>query len=116
MDTLTFDLLPKAVTQLCTDMADIKRYLFEESQKPVPEKDQWFDLNGLVAYDPEKRSKPTFYGYIHEKSIPFHKNSKKITFLKSEIDIWLKSGRRQTISESRDEAKQFLTNRKGAKV
>ena len=79
------------------------------------ESDRWLDLNELIAYDPEKRSKPTFYGYVHEKSVPFHKRGKKITFLKSEIDIWLKSGRKQTKSEIEAEDGQYLTNKKSRK-
>jgi len=34
-------------------------------------------------------------------------------FLKSEIDNWLKEGRRKTAAEIRAEAQQFVTNRKG---
>lgn len=113
METLTFDLLPKAVTQLCEDMADVKRYLLEQSNDSQPSPDRWFDLNELVSYDPEKRSKPTFYGYVHERTIPFHKRGKKIIFLKSEIDFWLKQGRKKTLSESAAEADQYLSKKKG---
>lgn len=116
METLTFDQLPNAVNQLFNKLENIERLLSEKNQNPEPEKDRWFDLNGLVEYDPEGRSKPTFYGYIHRNSIPFHKNSKKITFLKSEIDNWLKSGRRKTHDESAAEADLYLAKRKGAKA
>ncbi|MFC2080372.1 helix-turn-helix domain-containing protein, partial [Bacteroidota bacterium] len=63
----------------------------------------------------EKRSKATFYGYIHNRSIPFHKRSKKLVFLKSEIDDWLKAGRRKTRSEIESEAGQNLNIRRAAK-
>lgn len=85
---------------------DIKHKGSKESLKEI--NDQWFDLNELVEYDPEKRTKPTFYGYIHRGEIPYHKRGKKLTFLKSEIDEWLKSGRRKTNSEIEDEAESYL--------
>jgi hypothetical protein len=70
------------------------------------------DLNELVAYDPEKRTKNTFYGYIHKKTIPYHKRNKKVLFLKSEIDHWLKQGRRKTDAELDEEVqKYFYTNK-----
>ncbi|MDR1342763.1 MAG: helix-turn-helix domain-containing protein [Prevotellaceae bacterium] len=32
----------------------------------------------------------------YQRSIPYHKKGKKLMFLKSEIDNWLKEGRRKT--------------------
>jgi predicted DNA-binding transcriptional regulator AlpA len=76
------------------------------------ETDRWFDLSELVAYDPEKRTKPTFYGYISTASIPYHKRGKKLIFLKSEIDTWLRQGRKKTLAETANQAETFLLNKK----
>ena len=86
-----------------------------QEQVKQPETDRFLDLNDLVRYDPEKRSKPTFYGYIHNRAIPFHKRGKKVTFLKSEIDSWLKEGRRKTRSEIEAGAIQNLIIRRDEK-
>ena len=86
-----------------------------QEQVRQPEPDRFMDLNELVQYDPEKRSKPTFYGYIHDRTIPFHKRGKKVTFLKSEIDSWLKEGRRKTRSEIEADAGQNLKIRRAKK-
>ena len=112
MTEITFEKLPEAVSQIDKRLENIERLLLEKSNNNQPLPDCWFDLNELVTYDPEKRSKPTFYGYVHERAIPFHKRGKKITFLKSEIDAWLKQGRKQTNSEVETEAQQYLLNRK----
>lgn len=93
---ISFDQLPKAVNQINKQLQRIESLLLNKKEEP---KDQWFDLNDLVDYDPEKRTKATFYGYIHKREIPFHKRGKKLTFLKSEIDEWLKSHRKQTLEE-----------------
>jgi len=36
-----------------------------------------------------KLAKPTIYGLIHKKKIPFHKSGKKVLFKKSELNDWL---------------------------
>ncbi len=115
MNKLNFEDLPDAVTRLTQEISDLKR-LFQLQVKEVqPESNKWLDLEGLVQYDPEKRSKATFYGYVHRRSIPFHKRSKKLLFLKSEIDQWLKEGRKQTLSEIELDAGQHLKIRRATK-
>ena len=104
---LQFNDLPKAISQILEKVDCLERLLLLMS-KEVPQTDRWLDLNELVQYDPEKRTKPTFYGYIHRMEIPFHKRGKKLIFLKSEIDNWLKHGRRKTISEIGQEANTYI--------
>lgn len=116
MEQITFNTLPEAVAQLHRKLTHIENLLFQQSQSSKISEDRWFDLDQLMAYDPEKRSKPTFYRYVQEKIIPFHKKGKKLTFLKSEIDLWLKEGRRKTIEEIESEAIDFLiSNKKGGR-
>jgi excisionase family DNA binding protein len=76
--------------------------------------DHWFDLNELCEYIPDKPSKQTVYGWVHAGIIPYHKGGKKLRFLKSEIDNWLKQGRRKTVNEIASEAETYL-NKKGGK-
>jgi len=82
--------------------------------RPTETPDQWFDLNELVKYDPEKRTKPTFYGYIHKGIIPYHKRGKKLIFLKSEIDNWLRQGRKKTNAEIEANAENYLIKKGGS--
>jgi hypothetical protein len=60
--------------------------------------DDWFNLNKLIEYLPSHPKPQTIYDWVHKKIIPYHKSpdTKMLTFLKSEIDDWLKSGRRKT--------------------
>jgi excisionase family DNA binding protein len=83
------------------------------SEHPA-EIERWFDLNELCTYIPDKPSKPTVYGWVNAGSIPVHKGGKKLRFLKSEIDSWLKQGRRKTLAEITSEAEANL-KRKGGK-
>jgi len=108
---ISFDHLPQAVFQLHEKLNNIERLLLEKSNTAQPEPDRWFDLNELVAYDPEKRSKATFYGYTAKSEIPFQRNKKKLLFLKSEIDLWLKKGRNKTMDEISLKADTYLAKR-----
>ncbi len=72
----------------------------------------WFDFHELCNYLPDKLAEPTVYGKLANGEIPGHKKGKKWFFLKSEIDNYLTTGRRKTVSEIQDEADVFLANKK----
>lgn len=109
---ITFEQLPKAFTQLFYKLENIEKLLLSSNNSHQTENDQWFDLKGLCEYLPDKPVKPTVYGWVHLSIIPYHKRGKKLFFLKSEIDNWLKEGRKKTIAEIAREADNYLSNRK----
>lgn len=108
---LTFDQLPTAVSGLYTKLENIERLLQLKSE-PQQQTDQWLDLMELCNYLPEKPARPTVYGWVHNSVIPHHKRAKKLFFLKSEIDTWLKTGRKKTIAEMANEADKYLETRR----
>jgi hypothetical protein len=61
--------------------------------------DVWFNIAQLCNYLPEQPAKATVYGWVSKKFIPFHKKSKALFFLKSEVDVWLKDGLHKSTSE-----------------
>ena len=91
----------------------IKKVLSTQQTEQPNETDRWFDLNELCIYHPDKHSKPTVYGWVNASTIPVHKGSKKLRFLKSEIDNWLRQGRKKTLAETASEAEQYLKTKKG---
>ena len=72
--------------------------------------DQWFDLNGLIDYLPSKPKPQTIYEWVHKKIIPYYKcpQTKALQFLRSEIDHWLKQGRRKTQAEKALTAEKYI--------
>ena len=110
---LTLESLPKAFTHLTKEVSEIKRLLLEKSNEQQPEADCWFNLNELCQYHSDKPTKPTVYGWVNAGTIPVHKGGKKLRFLKSEIDSWLKQGRKKTLAETASEAEQYCKNKKG---
>lgn len=113
MKNLTFDQLPKAVTMLTKEVSELKSLLLEkQEQTSTVRPEHWFDLNDLIKYDPEKRTKPTWYSKISRGEVPYHKRGKKVYFLKSEIDEWLKAGKRKSNAEIEAEAEAYLSGNK----
>jgi len=110
---LSFNDVPKAVAHLINKVERIETFLIAK-QPQTQEGDHWLNLDDLCKYHPDHPAKPTVYGWIGQRSIPYHKKGKKLMFLKSEIDSWLKEGRRKTAAEIQAEAAQFITaNKKG---
>jgi predicted DNA-binding transcriptional regulator AlpA len=54
-------------------------------------------------------AKPTVYGLVHQNKIPYHKKSKRLYFLKSEILDWIKSGKQESKSELEIRANDYLS-------
>jgi excisionase family DNA binding protein len=112
IEKLSFEQLPQAVETLLGKVEKIETLLTAQ-QPQAAEADRWLNLEDLCRYHPDHPAKPTVYAWIGQRSIPYHKKGKKLMFLKSEIDSWLKEGRRKTAAEIQVEAEQFVTSRKG---
>ena len=110
---LTFNDLPEAVNRLTNEVSELKRlFIQRQAEPPTEQAEQWLDLNDLIQYDPEKRTKPTWYSKISKGEVPYHKRGKKVYFLKSEIDAWLKAGKCKSNAEIEQEAEAYLLNNK----
>lgn len=96
MDTITFDNLPEAVTRLHYQLNELKELILNQNK---PQSDRWFDLLELCKYLPDKPAKATVYTWVRERRIPYHKKGKKLAFLQSEIDEWIKQGKQNTVLE-----------------
>jgi len=58
---------------------------------------------------------PTLYGLVSNGSIPYMKKGKKLYFSKLELTDWIKSGRRKTSAEKKDEINALLIKTKKSK-
>lgn len=89
-------------------LSNIELLLTNLNQQPAPqpEPDRWMTVEELREYLPEHPQVQTIYTGCAVKRIPFNKQGKRLYFLKSEIDAWLKSGRRKTFAEIQADAKQ----------
>ena len=108
---LTFEQVPAAMTHIFNKLDAIEK-LLHTSSGSQQDSDIWFNLKELCEYLPDKPKEQTVYGWTHRGIIPFHKDLKKCRFLKSEIDLWLKSGRRKTQTEIAAEASLYIERKR----
>lgn len=90
----------------------IKKVLSTQQAEQQTDPDRWLDLNEFCNYHPDKPSKATAYSWVSAGIAPVHKSGKKLRFLKSEIDLWLKEGRKKTSKEIEQEAEIFIKKRR----
>jgi excisionase family DNA binding protein len=112
MEPITFEKLPEAVNQLLTKVDNIERLLSDKTREPAPDPDRWFDLSEFCEYHPDRPARATVYQWVSERRVPFHKNGKKLRFLKSEIDAWLKENKKSILQESVNEVDRYLIKKR----
>lgn len=119
----TFDTLPENFDILCgkvehliglvTEHIDADRKAEEAARQAAEVPEVWFEIDDLCKYLPDKPTKATVYSWVGHRCIPYHKKTKKLTFLKKEIDEWLAKGRHRTADELGEEAALKYAYRKG---
>ena len=78
--------MPQALNYLISKVESLEEMVNELSvQKDVHEQPEWMNIDDLRQYLPSHPAKQTIYGWVNDKVIPYYKNSKKLTFKKSEI-------------------------------
>lgn len=111
---ITHDNLPLAMSMLFGKISRLEQ-LLEQPTGLAPETDCWYDIDGLCGYLPGNPAKATIYSKVHNRGIPHKKVGKRLMFLKSEIDIWLKGHTRKTTAQIESDAVAFIESTKGAK-
>lgn len=71
------------------------------------------NIEELRKYLPSHPAKQTVYGWVNQKKIPYYKgkNGKQLSFLKSEIDEWMKDGSHKSLDDLQREAVAFVTRK-----
>lgn len=110
LESLTFEQLPLAVSLLIDEVKGLKTILLTADTKDEPT-DRWFNLQELCEYLPDHPARQTVYGWVSQHLIPYHKKGKKLQFLQSEIDAWLKSDEHKTTAQLQAEAQQFINSK-----
>ena len=100
--------MPQALNYLISKVESLEEMVNELSvQKDVHEQPEWMNIDDLRQYLPSHPAK-----WVNDKVIPYYKNSKKLTFKKSEIDEWLHQGRRKSTEDLEREASEFVNSKK----
>lgn len=112
-DKLSFNDMPEAMAYLINKVEKLEALLSNNARSEnATESDKWFDIQELCSYLPDRPARQTVYGWIGQRLIPYHKKGKKLQFLKSEIDSWLKADKRRTVEELKSEALEAFNAKK----
>jgi len=111
---ITFNELPEIINKIYTKVDRIEQLLsnYENNQA---ESDKWFNLEEFCKYHPSKPSLATVYRLVRLDKISYHKQGRRLIFLKSDIDAQIQAGRKKTLAETEAEADQYLIKPKGSK-
>jgi len=105
-DTLTFDQLPQAVTQIQEKLDNIEQLLLQRKEQS-PEQEELMPITQAAAF--LDLAVPTVYSKVCRKEIPVNKRGKRLYFYRSELTEWIKAGRKKTADEIGEDALQHLT-------
>lgn len=110
METLSFEQLPQAVSQLTRKLESIERLLLSSSDKQSEKPDQLLTIEEAAEF--LHLTKPTLYSKVSKAEIPFMKRSKRLYFSRIELMEYVKGGKQRTVEGVQD-ASEFLINKKG---
>ncbi|HEY4325489.1 MAG TPA: helix-turn-helix domain-containing protein [Mucilaginibacter sp.] len=108
METLTFDQLPKAVSLLLEKVSHLEELLLanENNSKRI---EQSIDVNQAARF--LNMAVQTLYGKVSRKEVPVNKQGKHLHFYISELEEWLRKGRKRTFTEIK-ESMELSTKRR----
>ena len=104
--------MPEAMAYLINKVEKLETLLRTTKSDNTTVTDKWFNIQELCTYLPDRPARQTVYGWIGQRLIPYHKKGKKLQFLKSEIDKWLKADKRKTVDELQAEAVEAFNDKK----
>jgi excisionase family DNA binding protein len=107
---ITFENLPKAVSQLYNKLESIEQLLLSKDTEPQQEADQLLTIN--QAAELLKLSVPTIYGLVSRSAIPVSKPGKRLYFSKKDLLSWIKEGRKKTKDEIEAEAQSYINKKR----
>jgi excisionase family DNA binding protein len=107
MENITFEGLPQAVAQLHERLSSIEGLLrqahFREEAEQVLSVSQAARFLNL--------SVSTLYGKSSRREVPVSKRGKRLYFRRSELEEWIREGRRKTMDELRDQVPERIGRR-----
>jgi predicted DNA-binding transcriptional regulator AlpA len=110
----TLEEMPKALNFLIKKVDNLQETVNTLRHKQqASESPRWMNIDELCAYHPSHPKKQTVYEWVSKKTIPYHKMTKGLMFLQSEIDEWLKRGAQKSEEDLMREAREFVLSKKG---
>ncbi len=113
----SFEEMPGALNYLIKKVDSLQETVNTLRHKQqASESPRWMNIDELRDYLPSHPKKQTVYEWVSKKTIPYHKNTKELMFLQSEIDEWLKRGAQKSEEDLDREAREFVLSKKGKQI
>jgi excisionase family DNA binding protein len=114
MTAINFNNLPEAVGQLQESQSRIEKLLVKMSENLIGNVNKPDRLLSVIeAAALLNLSVPTIYSLVHRRAIPNNKKNKRLYFLQSELESWIKQGHRKSNDEVAVDVEKYLTTKKG---
>lgn len=110
MEHYSFDQLPEAVGLIQEKLRKIESLLLLQTEHPQQNAQEEL-LTVEEAAEFLKLSVPTIYGKVSKREIPANKKDKRLYFFRSELEKWVRAGRKKTIEELQEEADVLISKR-----
>ena len=95
MTNVSFENLPQAVSLLLEKVETLQQ-LFKSQQNPGSLSDKPLTISQAAEF--VNLTVPTLYGFVSKRTIPFSKVGKRLYFSEAELTSWIKSGRKQSVT------------------
>lgn len=100
MEQYSFDQLPRAVSELHQKLDSIQDLLLE-SRQPSSVAVELMTISQAAEF--LNLSVQTLYGKVCHREIPVSKKGKRLYFYKSELEDWIRSDKKKTVNELREQ-------------
>ena len=110
---LNFNDLPTALSLVINQLKEIdSKISLLSSQFQSNKENEWLTVTELCAYTPTHPVEHTIYCWTSSRESPHHKRGKRIMFVKSEIDEWLKDNKNKSRNDIMKEALAYVKSTK----
>ena len=104
---LSFDQLPKVVTELTNEISELKRLIVEKDEDQSRKTPEQF-LTIQEAAQLLNLTVPTLYSKVSRRELPVMKRGKRLYFSNAELIDYIKDGRKKSNSQVEREAQDYI--------
>ncbi len=109
-ENLTFEELPRAVSQLAAQLRNIEQLLTSKNEQQSTEQPEQL-LTVQKAAKFLNLTVPTIYSKVSKRELPVMKRTKRLYFSETELMNYVKGGRKKTNTEIEAEAASHVTKK-----
>lgn len=91
LDNSVFNEMIVVMRELIASVQNLKNHLVQEKENYQITSSECMTIEELSVYIPTRPAVKTIRAWKREKALPFHRAGRKLYFIKTEIDEWLKN-------------------------